>query len=178
MAISTKTLNDKIYVKGIFKQIIRRIKRYNAPSNKNKILVSPITPPVKPKNISNKPGKSVEPSAFFITASGVALESPSTEAAPNQKFDDVVLTENDVIGPAKHINRKQRAAKAGFMKLFPSPPNSSFTTIIAKKPPITGIHSGIVDGKFIPSNKPVTIALHSKDVLFFPANLKYNNSAA
>ena len=161
MAISTKTLNDKIYVKGIFKQIIRRIKRYNAPSNKNKILVSPITPPVNPKNISNKVGKSVDVSAFFITASGVALESPSTEAAPNQKFEDAVFTENDVMGPAKHINRKQRAAKAGFMKLFPSPPNSSFTTIMAKNPPTIGIHNGMVDGKFIPSKSPVTMALHS-----------------
>ena len=126
------------------------------------MLVSPITPPVKPKNISNKLGNaSVEFPAFFITASGVADDSPSTEAAPNQIFEDAVLTENEVIGPAKLINKKQRAARAGFMKLFPNPPNNSFTTMIAKKPPTTGIHNGIVDGRFIPSKSPVTMALHS-----------------
>ena len=48
---------------------------------------------------------------------------------------------------------------------WPIPPNSIFTTIIAKTPPITGTHHAILGGILRAKIKPVTTALKSNMVI-------------
>ena len=105
-------------------------------------------------------------------ARGVAPVTPST--APLKLSD----TEKSVILPAKEIIRKQRAARAGFIKFWPRPPKSCFTTIIAKILPSTGIQSGIPAGMFRPIRSPVTTALKSFTVFFLCIKWSYNHSAS
>ena len=80
-------------------------------------MLTPIVPLVKPRNISRM--STVPPSRR--TASGVALETPSTEKL--------------VIAEPNEINRKHRPASAGFMKLCPSPPKRHLATSTAKRLP-------------------------------------------
>ena len=66
----------------------------------------------------------------------------------------------------KEIRRKHLAPSAGFIKFWPSPPKSIFTTIMANAPPKTACHQGSVCGRFSASRRPVTTALRSPTVLF------------
>ena len=75
--------------------------------------------------------------------------------------------------PVNDISKKQRAAKAGFIKFCPSPPYNCFTIIIANRAPITGIHRGTVDGRFNARMSPVTTAEQSLIVIGF--FIKYSN---
>ena len=56
------------------------------------------------------------------------------------------------------VSSTARAASAGFRKLWPMPPNSCLTTMMAKALPISGIHSGTLAGRFRASSRPVTAA--------------------
>ena len=67
----------------------------------------------------------------------------------------------------KEISRKHRAARAGFMKFFPRPPNRHFTTRMANTPPRKGTYSGTLAGRHSASSRPVTAALPSVTVVGF-----------
>ena len=60
------------------------------------------------------------------------------------------------------VSSTARAASAGFRKLWPMPPNSCLTMMIANTLPISGIHSGTLAGRFSASSRPVTAAERSE----------------
>ena len=88
----------------------------------------------------------------FKTASGVAEVTPSYT--------------NVVIGLVKERRRKHLAARAGFIKFCPKPPNNCLTTIIANTEPKTPIHTGNVGGRLSASKSPVSAAEKSPIVDF------------
>ncbi len=98
-------------------------------------------------------------SPALIAASGVA-----PVYASQSKF--VMMDVNE-------ISRKHLAPSAGFIKFCPSPPNSIFTTMIAKTPPITPIHSGALGGRLSARSRPVTTAEKSPIETFFFMHLSY-----
>ena len=59
-----------------------------------------------------------------------------------------------------------RATMAGLAKLRPSPPNISFTTMMATIAPMTGTYSGMEAGMLNESSKPVITAVRSPAVCF------------
>ena len=71
-----------------------------------------------------------------------------------------------------------RATMAGFAKLRPMPPNSSFTTTMATNEPITAMYSGMVEGRLKASSKPVTTADRSPAVwgVLRSRHHRYSNS--
>ena len=121
--------------------------KYAPPMISNNADVSPIVPGTNPKN-------DFITSTLFpcsITASGVAVVTPSYVKL-------VILAANEII-------KKHLAPRAGFIKFCPNPPNTCFTTMIAKIPPRIGIQNGAPDGKFNASNSPVNAALKSPTVI-------------
>ena len=132
--------------------------RMIAPMRRAIAEVSPIVPDVNPRSISLV----FTASPAFSAAKGVAEELPICGKL-------VMMLVNE-------IKRKQRAPRAGFIKFWPSPPNSCLTTRIAKTPPIRPIHHGAVDGRLSASSKPVNAADPSLIVmgLFMPFSKTYS----
>ena len=76
----------------------------------------------------------------------------------------------------QQATRNARPARAGFIKLCPSPPNACLTTIIANIAPNIGTHNGALAGMFIPSKSPVTAAVKSPIFPGLLSNLSIKNS--
>src|SRR6056297_1236933 len=70
----------------------------------------------------------------------------------------------------KGVAADTASTPAGFIKLFPIPPNTCFTTAIANIEPINGIHQGAEGGRLNANNIPVTTALRSLIVTSFFSN--------
>ena len=97
------------------------------------------------------------PAVFPITILKIFTDSPLFNAA--RGVAPVYASQSKfVIMEVKDISRKHLAPSAGFIKFCPSPPNSIFTTRIAKIPPITPIHQGAETGRFSARSSPVTTA--------------------
>ena len=77
----------------------------------------------------------------------------------------------------QEINRKQRAARAGFIKFWPRPPNSPLTIIMANRAPMTGSHRGTVGGSVSESSRPETAAERSDTVCLCLIITLYSASA-
>ena len=78
----------------------------------------------------------------------------------------------------KEISRKHRAARAGFIKFLPRPPNRHFTTRMANTLPRTGTYSGTLAGRHRASSRPVTAALPSDTVEGFRVTRQKRASVA
>ena len=104
--------------------------------------ISPIHPPLNPKNISEKVSDGRSPS--FREESGVAEVTPSkvsdAENSGSENAETVFAagkaTQTD-ISPGHEVRHAALADSAGFTKFFPRPPNSIFATTIAKNAPKT-----------------------------------------
>lgn len=79
---------------------------------------------------------------------------------------------------AKEISRKHLAPRAGFIKFWPSPPKSIFTTSMANIPPTAPIHQGTLTGRFSASSRPVTTAERSPMVFFLLVIFSNTNSVS
>ena len=75
----------------------------------------------------------------------------------------------------KRDHKETSSCKSGH-KFCPSPPNSCFTTMIAKALPRIGIQIGIWAGMFSASRSPVTTALKSVVVFFLCISRSYSHS--
>ena len=133
--------------------------------------VSPMVPWILPRNrfFTGIEVPSMNP-WLLSAARGVACVTASTTAW------ELLETAKLVIFPAKEIIRKHLPARAGFIKFCPSPPNSCFTTMIAKALPRIGIQIGIWGGMFSASRSPVTTALKSVVVFFLCISRSYSHS--
>ena len=71
---------------------------------------------------------------WCMAARGVAEVTMSAVEKMPAAFSKPTFTQ--LLMTTGQLNRKARAARAGFTKFLPMPPNSCFTTIMAKKSPI------------------------------------------
>ena len=120
-----------------------------------------MVPGILPRNIWSTFTSDTSP-VFLRTARGVAVVTPSYE--------------NDVILPANDMRRKHLAPSAGFMKLYPSPPNNCFTMRMANADPSIAIHTGTSGERLSASSNPVTTALKSDMVTFLFISFSYSHS--
>ena len=75
------------------------------------------------------------------------------------------------------VSNTARAASAGLRKLWPRPPKSCLTMMMANALPTAGSHSGAEEGRFRPSSRPVTTADRSFTVTFCPDSFCHRASA-
>ena len=116
------------------------------------------------------------PGILPMNMAGISTAWPAFKAASGVGLTTTSLYVKVVILPANAISKKHLAARAGFMKFWPRPPYNCFTTIIAKIPPSTGIHSGMPGGMLSARIIPVTRALPSLIVTGFPMSVSYTYS--
>src|SRR5690554_3418651 len=137
--------------------------KYAAPIRRAREETSPIVPPMLPRKTSMNEGNCKTSAAVaelvacevamlaalipLITARGVAVVTASVAGS----IQLVILT-----GHA--ASRIERAASAGFIKLWPRPPNTCLTSEMAIKEPITANHQGAVGGRLYANSNPVTTA--------------------
>ena len=91
----------------------------------------------------------------FISPRGVAPVIVSREK------DKGFGTGQLVMATGKLMRRKTRATRAGLKGLYPRPPYTCFPIPMATIAPITIIHQGIFDGRFMARRSPVRTALPS-----------------
>ena len=138
--------------------MIPRTKRYMPPAINASAHVSPIVPAVVPRNMA------------FTSTLSPALRLASGVAVVTASYVNVVIF------PVNDINRKHLAPNAGFMKFCPKPPKTCFTTMIAKKLPITGSQNGTSAGRFNASNNPVNAA--DRSMIVFLRSVSFSKAAS
>ena len=127
---------------------------------------SPSEPPVRPRKRSSTLASGSAPT--WRLAIGVAAVRPSSEAVVGFENAGTCTPERtQVFMNSGQLNRKARAARAGLTMFAPMPPNSCFTTTMAKKSPIRIVQNGSVTGQTKATRMPVTTAERSPVVLSF-----------
>ena len=149
----------------------RRTSRYMPPSRSAAQHISPIQPPLNPKNRSANVSVGSVPA--LSEERGVAPVTPSkvfdAEKRGSENAETVFAAGNAThvdISPGHEVRHAARAESAGLMKFFPSPPKSIFATTMAKKAPKTASQYGATIGRLKAKRIPVTTHERSNTVFF------------